>query len=169
MHIQSNYGLHGCCCQLLSTIRVERYCPFKLIFYYIQYVLTIRFHRYCSPYFLINIHTNTPNVTVIQIARNPQKRISHSVFTMMFLFIGRRCAKTVINIINSLPYKCANGPFINKALTTVYYTKLAAVSLRCLEKKQQQIKSKNIKMLHKNPTKLIYFAIRSHSIHRKKQ
>ena len=73
---------------------------------------------------------------------------------MMFLFIGRRCAKTVINIINSLPYKCANGPFINKALTTVYYTKLAAVSLRCLEKKQQQIKSKNIKILHEKPTQI---------------
>ena len=48
----------------------------------------------------------------------------------------------------------------NIALTPVYFTKLAAVYFPCSEKKQQQIRSKNIKILHKNQTELINFAIK---------
>ena len=88
-------------------------------------------------------------------------------FLCIYIFI--RFAKTIINIIYSLPYRCSNGPFINIASTPVYYTKLAAVCVRCLEKKQQQIKIKNIKVLHKNHNESINFAIRWHLIHSKKQ
>ena len=91
------------------------------------------------------------------------------VIYFICIYFSRRCAKTIINIIYALPYRCEKGPFINMALTPVYYTKLAAVYLRCLEKKQQQIRSKNIKILHKNQTELINFAIKWHSIHPKKQ
>ena len=66
------------------------------------------------------------------------------VIHFLHIYFFRRCAKTIISLIYSLPYRCANGPFINIALTPVYFTKLAAVYLRCLEKQQQQIKSKNI-------------------------
>ena len=76
------------------------------------------------------------------------------VIYFICIYFSRRCAKTIIKIIYALPYRCEKGPFINMALTPVYYTKLAAVYLRCLEKKQQQIRSKNIEILHKNQTEL---------------
>ena len=69
------------------------------------------------------------------------------VIHFLHIYFFRRCAKTIISLIYSLPYRCANGPFINIALTPVYFTKLAAVYLRCLEKQQQQIKSKNITLM----------------------